>query len=196
MIVLGGESQAGSYLLRIRVHADVCLQFGRFKRGKRIAVPAGEYIYVGSALGKRGGASLGRRLVRHATRTGAKTPHEIRAEMLDFFKTIGLGTGNLLPKNGKRLFWNIDHLLDHESAELVGAFIIRSEMRLERALGQFLEQEPCTQVLEKGLGANDVPGNTHLLRVPISDRDETWWDSLPDRLNVQFGVLKFPQGEL
>ena len=67
--------------------------------------------------------------------------------------------------------------------ELIGVFIIRTETRLERELGQLLEQDACTQVIEKGLGANDVPGNTHILRVPISDRDEAWWRSLPDKLN-------------
>ena len=50
IVVRGGESQAGSYLLRIRVSEDLSLSFGRFNRGKEIAVPVGEYVYVGSAL--------------------------------------------------------------------------------------------------------------------------------------------------
>jgi Uri superfamily endonuclease len=179
IVILGGQSQSGSYLLRLRVHENLRLPFGRFKKGKVISVPAGEYIYVGSALAKKGGVSLGRRLVRHATRTGAKQPHKIRSYMLNFFKTIGLGAGDLLPKNGKHLFWNVDHLLDHELVDLVSAIVIRSEKRLERELGQLLESEACIHIFEKGLGANDVPGNTHILRV---EADERWWLSLPDKL--------------
>jgi hypothetical protein len=38
--------------------------------------------------------------------------------MLDLFHTIGLGAGNLLPKNGKHLRWNVDHLLDVTSVKL------------------------------------------------------------------------------
>lgn len=179
IVVLGGQSQSGSYLLRLRVRQDLRLPFGRFKKGKMISVPAGEYIYVGSALAKKGGVSLGRRLVRHATRTGAKEPHKIRAYMLNFFKTIGLGAGNLLPKNGKHLFWNVDHLLDQESVDLVGAIVIRADKRLERELGQLLESEPGVHIFEKGLGANDVPGNTHILRL---EADDEWWRSLPNKL--------------
>jgi Uri superfamily endonuclease len=177
--VFGGDSQAGSYLLRIRVSVDMSLTFGRFNRGKEIAVPAGEYVYVGSALAAKGGVSLGRRLVRHATRSGTKPPHVIRAEMLEVFRAIGLGLGELLPKEGKRLFWNVDHLLDHEVVEIAGIFVLRSELRLEREMGQLLEQEPCTRVIERGLGANDVAGNTHLLRV---EADDSWWRSLPEKL--------------
>jgi Uri superfamily endonuclease len=177
--VLGSDSQAGSYVLRIRVREDLCLPFGRFKHGKLIEVPAGEYAYVGSALAERGGVSLARRLVRHATRTGTQAPHPIRDEMLVLFPSLGLGEGRLLPRNGKHLFWNIDHLLDREEAELIGACLLRSPRRLERELGQLLEHDPNTEVIEKGLGANDVPGNTHILRVHA---DESWWRALPQKL--------------
>jgi Uri superfamily endonuclease len=179
IVVRGSDTQAGSYLLRMRVSEDLSLSFGRFNRGKEIAVPAGEYVYVGSALAAKGGVSLGRRLVRHATRSGTKPPHAIRAAMLELFQTIRLGSGDLRPRGGKRLFWNVDHLLDHEVVEIAGIFVLRSELRLEREMGQLLEQEPCTRVIERGLGANDVPGNTHLLRV---DADESWWLSLPEKL--------------
>ena len=177
--ILGEEVQAGSYLLRLRVSEDLLIRFGGFKKGKLVAVPAGEYVYVGSALGERGAVSLGRRLVRHATRTGSRQPHPIRAEMLQLFSAIGLGEGDLLPRRGKHLFWNIDHLLDHAAAELIGAVVIRSRTRLEKELGQLMEKEPCTEIVERGLGANDVAGNTHVLRVHA---EEAWWHGLPDRL--------------
>jgi Uri superfamily endonuclease len=185
IVILGEHSQAGSYLLRIRVREELRLAFGRFKKGKVIPVPAGEYLYVGSALAQKGGVSLGRRLVRHATRTGDREPHALRAHMLALFPSLGLGTGDLLPRNGKRLHWNVDYLLDHEAAELAGVFVLRRGERLERELGQFLEQEPCTRIIERGLGANDVAGNTHLLRV---EAEEAWWRRLPERLMEAMGV--------
>ena len=88
-----------------------------------------------------------------------------------------MGDGNLLPKRGKTLFWNIDFLLDLEAAEIEGFSAIRSPERLEDRLAKKLEQDSHTQVVERGLGANDVPGNTHVLRVCA---DETWWRSLPE----------------
>ena len=55
-------------------------------------------------------------------------------------------------------------------------FALRSPRRLETALGQMLEADPHTAVFEKGLGANDVPGNTHILRVAAP---ESRWEDLP-----------------
>lgn len=179
IVVLGDASRAGSYLLRIRLSTDLLLAFGRFKGGKLIEAPAGEYLYVGSALAARGGVSLARRLVRHATRTGDAAPHAIRAEMLSLFPRIGLGTGDLLPRGGKTLFWNVDHLLDRPEADLVGVVALRCERRLERELGQLAERDPTTELIERGLGANDVPGNTHILRARGGD---SWWEALPNSL--------------
>ena len=184
-VFLGGDFQGGSYVLRIRLKENAALSFGGFKRGKIIGLPAGEYVYVGSAMSKKGAASLANRLVRHATRTGGKRPHNIRDEMLRRFNAIGLGDGNLTRKRLKNLHWNIDYLLDLPAAELTGACIIRTRERLEARLGQFLERDPRTFVFEKGLGANDVPGNTHILRLSAGD---AWWTSLPQRLSVYFGL--------
>lgn len=179
IVVLGGESRAGSYVLRVRLSSDLLLAFGRFKSGKVVDVRAGDYLYVGSALAARGGVSLARRLVRHATRTGEKAPHAIRESMLVRFTEIGLGEGDLLPRNGKTLFWNVDHLLDRTEAEIVGVIALRGDRRLERELGQFVESDPSTAVIERGLGANDVPGNTHILRLLAGD---DWWSALPHSL--------------
>ena len=179
VIIIGDASQAGTYVLRIHLREDTALRFGRFKKGKLISLPAGDYAYVGSALSEKGATSLARRLVRHATRSGDKRPHRIRGVMIERFAECGLGDGNLLPKRGKTLFWNVDFLLDMESAEIEGFSAIRSAERLEDRLAKWLEQDSHTQVIERGLGANDVPGNTHLLRVCA---DETWWGSLSAKL--------------
>jgi Uri superfamily endonuclease len=101
--------------------------------------------------------------------------------MLERFPSLGLGTGTLLPAHGKRLFWNVDHLLDREDVDLTGAILIRSAVRMERALALLLERDPATVVVESGLGANDAPSNTHILRV---EADESWWCELPSRLDA------------
>ena len=82
------------------------------------------------------------------------------------------------------LHWNVDHLLDLPVADLTGACILRTPECLEARLGQFLECDPHTIVVEKGLGANDVPGNTHLLVLAAGD---AWWAMLPERLSDEFG---------
>ena len=179
IVIIGDESYAGTYILRIRLKEDTALRFGRFKKGKLISTPAGEYAYIGSALAEKGATTLARRLVRHATRSGDQRPHRIREAMLCRFAECGLGDENLLPRRGKTLHWNVDFLLDLPSAELVGISAIRSRKRLEDRLAKRLEEDSHTGVIERGLGANDVPGNTHLLRVSAT---EAWWASLPNLL--------------
>ena len=181
--IVGDDSQAGTYILRIRLKENTTLQFGRFKKGKLISLPAGAYTYVGSALSEKGATSLARRLVRHATRSGDKPPHTIRKKMIHQFAKCGLGSGNLLPRQGKTLYWNVDFLLDLQSAEIINIFAIRSAERLENRIAKWLEGDPRTNIIEPGLGANDVPGNTHLLRVR---EDRTWWTSLTDDIQENF----------
>lgn len=175
--IIGDESQAGTYILRILLKEDTTLQFGRFKKGKWISLLAGDYTYVGSALSEKGPTSLARRLVRHATRSGDKPPHTIRKKMMNQFAECGLGSGSLLLRQGKTLHWNVDFLLDLQSAEIVNIFAIRSAERLENRIANWLERDPRTDIIERGLGANDAPGNTHLLRVRA---DDIGWMSLTD----------------
>ena len=183
ILIIGDDSQAGTYVLRIRLKENTTLQFGSFKKGKRISLPAGDYIYVGSALSNKGATSLARRLIRHATRSGDKPAHAIREKMINQFAKCRLGNGDLLPRDGKTLHWNVDFLLDLQSAELINVFAIRSSRRLENRIAKWLEHDPHTDIIEPGLGANDAPGNTHLLRV-IEDR--TWWTSLADNIQENF----------
>ncbi|RKU28510.1 DUF123 domain-containing protein [Candidatus Poribacteria bacterium] len=172
--IIGGDSQAGTYVLRIRLTENTALQFRRFKKGKLISLPVGDYIYIGSALSEKGSTSLARRLIRHATRSDDKPPHAIRKKMMNQFAECGLGNGNLLLRRGKTLHWNVDFLLDLESAEIVNTFAIRSLERLENRIARRLEQNPWTDIIEPGLGANDVPESTHLLRLRV---DDVWWAS-------------------
>ena len=181
--IIGGNSQSGTYILRIQLKEDTTLQFGRFKKGKLISLLAGDYTYVGSALSENGSTSLARRLIRHATRSGDKPPHTIREEMVKQFHACGLGPPDPLPKNGKKLFWNIDFLLDLQAAEIVNIIAIRSPERLEYTIAEFLERNPDTRIIEKGLGANDAPRSTHVLRV---NADEMWWTSLAESIQENF----------
>lgn len=181
--IVGGDAQAGTYVLRIRLKENTTLQFGRFKKGKLISLPAGDYTYVGSALSEKGSTSLARRLVRHATRSGDKPPHIIREDMINRFAECGLGPRDPLPKSGKTLFWNIDFLLNLQVAEIVSILAIRSPERLEHPIAVLLEQDTETQIIEKGLGANDAPRNTHILR---ANADEAWWASFADRIQENF----------
>lgn len=43
-----------------------------------------------------------------------------------------------------------------------------------------LEDDSAIVVFEKGLGGNDRPGHTYLLRV---EADDTWWNVLAARLD-------------
>ena len=177
ILIIGDDSQAGTYILRVCLKENATLQFGRFKKGKLISMPAGDYTYVGSALSEKGATSLARRLIRHATRSGDKPPHAIREKMMNQFPECGLGNGNLLPRQGKTLHWNVDFLLDLQSAELINILAIRSAERLENKIAKRLEQNLYTSIIELGLGANDVPRATHLLRIRTNDM---WWASFTD----------------
>ena len=181
IVIIGDDSQAGTYVLRIHLKENTTLKFGRFKKGKRISLPIGDYVYVGSALSEKGSTSLARRLIRHATRSGDKPPHAIREAMVKQFHNCGLGPSDPLPKNGKKLFWNVDFLLDLPSVELVNIFAIRWSERLENRLATRLEQDRHTEIIEPGLGANDTPGNTHLLHIRT---DKIWWASVTDKVKV------------
>lgn len=181
IVIIGDGSQAGTYVLRIRLKENTTLKFGRFKKGKLISLPVGDYVYIGSALSEKGSTSLARRLIRHATRSNHKPPHPIREKMINQFIECGLGHRDLLPKHGKTLHWNVDYLLDLQSAELVNIFAIRSAERLENRIAKRLEQDLHTEIIERGLGANDAPGNTHLLHVP---EDSAWWASLTAKVRT------------
>jgi Uri superfamily endonuclease len=187
LFVLGDNSQMGTYILRISVTHPLHLSFGRFKGGKVISLPEGDYLYVGSALGRPHASPLARRLIRHASRSNENHPHPVRAYLLEQFLHIGLGSGNLLPKNGKTLFWNIDHLLDRPEAELTGVVLIRSEERLESSVAKLLMQDSHTHIVEKGLGANDARGETHFLGL---NADDEWWHHFAGKLSSILNKLE------
>ncbi|NKQ37777.1 MAG: GIY-YIG nuclease family protein [Chloroflexi bacterium] len=160
IIIFGEPVPTGTYILRIWVDTDLRVGFGRFGE---VALPCGAYLYVGSAMGQKGAASLARRLLRHATRA-AGPPHPIREEMVRWFTAVNLGQ-NLQPPAQKRLHWHVDYLLEETAVTLTHVLVIRSSKRLETTLARRLNADPRTFAPAPGLGASDDAGSTHLLGI-------------------------------
>jgi len=172
---IGENTQNGTYLLRIKLDKSQTISFGRFDGGRKIEVIAGEYFYIGSALARRGATSLGNRLQRHCRKTPGKEDHRILHELRSYFDSVGLKyTRSPSPK---KLFWNIDHLLDLDDAEVIGVIFARNPVPLENNWSKFLEESGRTSIFAKGLGANDSRGHTHVQR--FDEPDEIWWEQLP-----------------
>ncbi len=180
--LLGGSQTSGTYLLRIRVMEALAVQFGRFQRCTPILVPEGDYIYLGSALGQRGSVSLPNRLLRHASRSQGQPAHALRPQLWQDLQTIFPERPLILPTH-KKLRWHVDYLLDEVTVELVQVLVITNDLRLEHELGQMLLAFAGTAVLAPGLGATDMPGNTHLLAIPAAD---PWWHTLVNHLEAKF----------
>jgi Uri superfamily endonuclease len=180
IIVIGNTVPCGTYLLRMHLSKNVELSFGRFKNAKLISLIVGDYIYIGSAMAQKGATSLAHRLIRHSTRTDNQPPHSIRADLITTLQSLNLLSEKYTPPTSKKLFWNIDHFLDYPAVSLQQIFMIRFAIPLETTLAEMLENDPHTIIFEKGLGANDSRGHTHLLRI---ESDERWWGNLPQRLS-------------
>jgi Uri superfamily endonuclease len=167
IILLGTRDTGGAYVLRIAVNRNLKVRFGRFQNGHAINVPAGVYVYVGSAMGSD--QTLRRRVVRHATRSNNRKPHGIRDNLINMFGV------EVLPKGKKKLHWHIDFLLDRSEVNLTHVIMVHSAQRLEEVFAEQLMADVSTSKLAKGLGATDARGHTHLLRVP---EKMDWWSNL------------------
>ena len=165
IIIWGERAQSGAYVLRICVEEPRTVSFGRYGGGRPISVPAGHVLYVGSAMGSRGSTTLARRLLRHTTRSGGRPPHPMRALLLRRFRQVGLGPDDLHPPTAKRLHWHVDYLLEEPAVTVDAVLAIRSSRRYEGLLADLLARSPHTEKIVAGLGATDVPGRTHLMRL-------------------------------
>lgn len=179
LVFLGDQERGGVYVLRMAVKETLSLALGRFEGGRLLAFHAGDYLYIGSALAEQGATSLAPRLLRHATRSGGLSAHLIREQMVPAFAATGLGHPGLKPPAKKRCFWNVDFLLDHPAVELTQVYVVRTRLRLEPLVAQLLLSDKHTQIVEKGIGAHDHPGATHLLSIQAP---AAWWETLPTRL--------------
>lgn len=167
LLLLGEEGPAGVYLLRLHVTRPLALALGRLQQGRLFCLAPGPYLYVGSALGRSGSASLGRRLLRHATRSSGPV-HPLQRRLRRAFPAVA-------PPAQKRLHWHVDYLLEQPAAQLTGALALRTARPLEAALAAWLIGRPGIHVPVAGAGASDATASAHLLAVtPFPG----WWAHL------------------
>lgn len=178
--ILGSDDPCGTYILRMEVSDDIAVRFGRYRQGSPVAVGQGDVVYVGSAMARIGSMTLARRLLRHATRRPPKAPHHLRSMLVDVLASSGLASNELQPPGSKKLFWNIDYLLDEDAVHLQQIYVLRSSLRMEDEVAKLLAADASCQPVAPGLGAHDRPGSTHLLYVHA---DDGWWHDLAVRLN-------------
>lgn len=172
--ILGEDGPGGVYLLRIHLAKAVNLAFGRFRGGEKLLLEAGEYLYIGSAHGRRGAGTLANRLLRHATRSEPLPPHQIRRHL--YSALVDQGLSGKLPTQ-KTLRWHIDYLLDLPESEVISVIAMRTTRKLEKSLAARLEADPATHPVAPGLGASDHPGHSHLLHF---NGDKDWWHQAAD----------------
>ena len=138
------------------------VSFGRFRGGEVIAIPAGTYLYVGSAMG-----GMASRLLRHASRRDMHHPHPILLALEAHF-------GKMAASAPKKLHWHIDYLLEETAVSFTRAFLIYSSHRWEDATADFLQSAAETEPVAPGLGASDIRRNghgSHLFRTTAHDWD-------------------------
>ncbi|MBN1278864.1 MAG: GIY-YIG nuclease family protein [Chlorobiaceae bacterium] len=168
--LFGDNEKQGSYLLFIELRKPARVKFGSFGKGLPLPLPAGCYLYLGSALGKKPGAEpLARRLMRHASRSSGRKPHAILKKLRKLLVENHLAGPATLPPTEKRLRWHIDYLLERPESAIVHLVIIRCPVKLEPVLARYLEAKPGISAPAERLGAQDTTDSTHLLR--CSDPD-------------------------
>jgi Uri superfamily endonuclease len=170
----GKKVNSGIYLLGITLAAPCQLAFGRYRQGQQIDLPAGEYLYIGSAYGQKGGSSLGYRLLRHTCRTHPQKPHSIQPGLYNQIQANHLP--GKIPRQ-KKLHWHIDYLLDSEQAEIFFIHAICTTQRMEQPVAETLASISETHIFAPGLGASDHAGGTHLFLVTAN---QSYWQHLPD----------------
>ncbi|MHA2005819.1 MAG: GIY-YIG nuclease family protein [Promethearchaeota archaeon] len=96
----------GSYILVTYLPEPVEIDIGALGM---LLFNEGFYLYIGSAMGNSGSASLVNRVKRH-----------------------------VLPSNKKKLHWHIDYLLNYENITIMKIYIIPSLQRLECSIAMEL----------------------------------------------------------
>ncbi len=157
----GSMVQSGTYILVIDVRADISIRIGKSNKRQNIEFPEGTYIYIGSAMGKKGASSLGNRLIRHVSRSNG-IDHKIKPLLIKYFNKEGINHTN---NSKKTLFWNIDYLLEKINVEVTNIICKRSDIPLEKMWSEYLECYPNTFIISRGFGANDHKGHTHLIGI-------------------------------
>ena len=168
--IFGNKYTMGSYLLFIRISSSFQLAFGRFQKSRLFSIPDGDYLYIGSALGKTGDP-LARRLIRHASRSNGKPPHKIQSEIIKLFSKNDAVKSCAFIASEKKLHWHIDYFLEHSEAEITHVLIMRHPEKLEHHLSEFLASIRETSLVAPRLGAQDTRNSSHILR--LTDQKKT-----------------------
>ncbi|MEI6847964.1 MAG: DUF123 domain-containing protein [Chlorobiaceae bacterium] len=164
--IFGNKYRMGTYILLIQVSKPFQLAFGRFQNGALIRIPDGDYLYIGSALGReKSGSSLAMRLIRHTSRSSSKAPHQIRATLLKCFSENEFTENSAKATPAKKLRWHIDYFLDQTETEITHIVMVRSPIKLEQKLAELLQSTNLTSLLAPRLGAGDNRNSTHLLKI-------------------------------
>ena len=75
------QCNTGAYVIVFKILDDLEIKIGNKKNNKKIFFKKGNYIYIGSAMGKKGSTTLQNRIFRHTKRANQK-PHTIQNELL------------------------------------------------------------------------------------------------------------------
>jgi len=165
--IFGNKYTMGSYILFIRISSSFQLAFGRFQQSRIFSIPEGDFLYIGSALGSTGNP-LAKRLIRHASRSSEKKPHEIREAIIKLFSKDDASRNCSVEPMKKKLHWHIAYLLEHAETDISHIVIIRHPEKIEHKLSEFLASVQETSLLAPRLGAQDTRNSNHILS--ITDR--------------------------
>ncbi|MEI8102809.1 MAG: DUF123 domain-containing protein [Chlorobium sp.] len=163
--LFGKNHRIGSYILIINLAAPSRIAFGKFQQGALFTIPAGDYLYIGSALGNGvSGSPLARRVLRHTTRAHSQPNHKIREPLCTHLIDNKITEKSESPRSRKKLRWHIDYLLDLPEAEITHIVLIRSPLSIEQKLAELVEQLDETSLIAPRLGAQDSKKSTHILK--------------------------------
>ena len=168
--IFGNKYTMGSYILFIRISSSFQLAFGRFQKSRLFSIPDGDYLYIGSALGKTGDP-LARRLIRHASRSNGKPPHKIQSEIIKLFSKNDAVKSCAFIASEKKLHWHIDYFLEHSEAEITHVLIMRHPEKQEHHQSEILASIRETSLVAPRLGAQDTRNSSHILR--LTDQKKT-----------------------
>ncbi len=149
------DIRRGAYVLAIHLKESSVIQIGT-KTDKKIVFPAGYYVYIGSAMGRKGSSSIQNRLIRHATRRNGK--HQVILDLLrkHLFISTQLKSSAIPAQYSKKLHWHIDFFLENHNASIRKIYVIFTSQPLEEKLSLFLNSHDAFLPIEKGLGASDM----------------------------------------
>ncbi len=149
------DIRRATYVLAIHLKESSVIQIGT-RTDKKIAFPAGYYVYIGSAMGRKGSSSIQNRLIRHATRRNGKHQGILGLLRKQLFISTQLKSPTIPAQYSKKLHWHIDFFLENHNTSIKKIYVIFTSQPLEEKLSLFLNSHNAFAPIEKGLGASDM----------------------------------------